>query len=210
MQEFYSGIINAVVENIRMGFTNQGYDEHLLESIKQTWRERLQEQINRPTRRPLEETKAPAPLRVQIRLSEEVPELPHKRPAPEPVEPPRFVEDDADTSEEDEDDEEDEMAARFNQYKAEATAKEADLIDTETIRKELEEDGQESEGEHEPLPSDGETNIAHPEADDEVFCMYDKVNRKGPRWKLQLKYCILQTRTQDHHLIRTLNGDLDF
>lgn len=203
---FYEHAITRVIHALRVPLLNDGYKDDFVTRIQTAWKKNLEHRLNHRT--PL----LAGPIAEPTTLTEKP--VATVKP-PERADPEIDLEEDvvlpSDFSVREEDSEPDLDADEvFRASRQEEENKQEQLIKrNQAISRELEE-RVEDEEDSENLSSDHETDLNHPEAENELVCMYDLVNRRGSKWKLRLRHCVLQTARNNHHVITLMTGDLEF
>ncbi|CAG9326182.1 unnamed protein product [Blepharisma stoltei] len=214
--EIYQQIIDECITCMRPGFLGSGRQENTLQRIKDAWSNNLfrgfkpinvtsnelsQYFQNKPASSDQDYYTVPYEKKAKIEVIEE-------KKIPQVIEtPPSSPSSDSEEDEEEEEElERDPLADEFANRKKqiEEAQQEEKLKQTKEVREVAYSD---DEGE---TISDEETNTNPPEVNDYLFCLYEKVHRKGNNWKLRLDKCVLQIGGSKELIYRSATGELDF
>lgn len=187
MEELYNSIINDVVDNLRGVFSEEGLDEQILTTLKDTWLRKLRESQPRriaatipqaatnSSRPPNDSTTTAAsavaqPSQLQANTAP-IPQL------------------DGSNGTSDEDDNEDESDGDFPDD-------DVDVSDEEERETDTNRDDEDPLNSEDDVSNDESSEMF--ETDNVVVCQYDKITRNRNKWKFHLKDGIMNINGRDY------------
>lgn len=169
MEELYNSIINDVVDNLRGVFSEEGLDEQILTSLKDTWLRKLRDS---------------QPRRIAPTITQAQNSRPNDSTTAAPI--PQL---DGSNGTSDEDDNEDESDGDFPDD-------DVDVSDEEERETDTNRDDEDPLNSEDDVSNDESSEMF--ETDNVVVCQYDKITRNRNKWKFHLKDGIMNINGRDY------------